>query len=180
MPANKIQITWSRRLLKGISIDEGAYICYSSVDCTDMSIFEPMPFDPGWRSHKTNGPAVRYEVALSLSGDIVWMHGPFQAGRNPDLTIFRKALKEKLNHNELVIADGVYVDLSCTYNEGLSESLAQRIRSRHETLFTRFKSFNILTNRFRHGLEKHSDCFFAIGNLVQLSIENGDTLFDLE
>jgi len=40
--------------------------CSISVDGTDFTITEPTPFSPIWFSHKTNGPAIRYEVALSV------------------------------------------------------------------------------------------------------------------
>lgn len=83
-------------------VDDGMFVCYSSIDCTDMPITEKPPFDPGWMSHKFRGAGVRYEVCLSLSGSIVWVNGPFMAGANSDLSIFRNKLKSKLISNEVM------------------------------------------------------------------------------
>ena len=35
-----------------------------SLDCVDFLIPEPWPFNTQWRSFKSNGPAVRYEIGL--------------------------------------------------------------------------------------------------------------------
>ncbi|KAL3906959.1 MAG: hypothetical protein SGARI_003765, partial [Bacillariaceae sp.] len=46
-------------------------------------------------SHKYNKAGFSYELAISLNGGLVWVHGPFPAGQN-DITIFRKGLKARL------------------------------------------------------------------------------------
>lgn len=53
-----------------------------------------------------NGPALRYEVPVSIHiCNIVWTHGPWPAGV-PDVTIFRAGLKERLEMaNEFAIAE---------------------------------------------------------------------------
>lgn len=68
---------------------EGSLLIFLiSVDGTDCRIEEPRPFSTKWFSQKFKGPAVKYEVALDLlTGDCVWINGPFQGGTN-DLTIF--------------------------------------------------------------------------------------------
>jgi hypothetical protein len=50
-----------------------------TVDGTDFWVYEPTPFDTQWYSHKINGPALRYEVAVCIkkTGWIVWIN-PFQ------------------------------------------------------------------------------------------------------
>ena len=59
----------------------GAFV---TVDDTDFPINEPSPFSSTYFSHKINGPALRYEVAVSVGpANIVWAHGPFKAG-TPD------------------------------------------------------------------------------------------------
>ena len=67
-----------------------------------------------WYSHKFNGPALRYEVAVCIqTGWIVWTGGPFPAGDFPDLEIYRLDLKERLCEHERVEADEGYAgDLS--------------------------------------------------------------------
>lgn len=92
---------------------EDGYIIYTSVDCVDLQIFEPEPFNPAWFSSEINGAAVRYEVCVSLDGDIVWTKSPRKAGELQDLSIFRSELKLKLSDGEIVIADSAYLDTSC-------------------------------------------------------------------
>ena len=63
-----------------------------SVDGTDCAINESRPFLSKWYSHKLNGPAVRYEVAVSLKGEIVAVNVPYEDGTNPDIKFFRNGL----------------------------------------------------------------------------------------
>ena len=93
-------LLWSNRF-KG---DTGN-TCLISVDGTDFQIYQWEPFWKGWFSHKFKGPGVRYEVGVCiLTGDIVWLHGPFPCGLWPDLKIFRKSLKQQLLEGEKVVA----------------------------------------------------------------------------
>lgn len=52
-------------------------------------------FEKDWWSPKNNSASVRYEVSLSISGEIVWIKRPFKSGANPDLSIFREDLAKK-------------------------------------------------------------------------------------
>ena len=53
---------------------------------------------------------VRYEVCICiLTGDIVWINGPYQCGTWPDISIFRDSLKSFLAPNERVEADDGYI-----------------------------------------------------------------------
>ncbi len=92
---------------KTVSVDGGKRWCSATVDYTDMSIYERTLFDAKWYSHKTNGAVVRYEVAVSLSGELVWVNGPYRAGQYSDLKIFRERLYNELLPNEVVIADAL-------------------------------------------------------------------------
>lgn len=66
-----------------------------------------------WYSHKLGGPAVRYEVALSMQiAKTVWAYGPIPASV-PDVAIFRRRLEHKLGH-----ADGfLYVTVDTPMND---------------------------------------------------------------
>ena len=55
----------------------------------------------------------------------------------------------------------------------------RRIRTRHETVNARFKSFGILKQTYRHNLINHGNIFRAVAVLTQLAIENGEPLFVL-
>ena len=53
-----------------------------------------------------------------------------------------------------------------------------RVRSRQETVNKRFKNWGILKQVFRDNIPKHGDAFCVIAVLTQLSIEDGEPLFD--
>jgi DDE superfamily endonuclease len=148
-----------------------------TVDGTDFRIREPKDFDSKWYTKKYNGPGLRYEVAVCIhTGHIVWCHGPFPCGQNPDITIFRKGLKDALEEGEMAEGDSGYIGepltLSSKYNfrsenHRRSKALA---RARHECINRLLKQFEVLHQRFHHGLEKHAMCFYAVAVITQLAI----------
>ena len=148
-----------------------------SVDGTDFRIREPSEFNTKWYTKKFNGPGVRYEVAICIhTGWIVWCHGPFPCGSNPDITIFRKGLKMALEDGERVEADTGYIGeplyISSKFdfrNENHRRSKAL-VRARHECINRFFKQFEVLHQIFIHDLEKHGMCFWAVAVITQLSI----------
>ena len=60
------------------------------------------------------------------------------------------------------------------------EELQQRVRNRHETVNRRFKQFQVLKQMFRHDIVLHQSVFIAVAVLTQISIENGDELFEID
>lgn len=110
---------------------------------------------------------------------MAWKSGPFSAGSNPDLSIFRSNLRQFLKNGEVVICDGTYRDTNCLQKDVVDETFSERVRARQESLFSRLKSFPVLNRRIRNDRSKHADCFFAVSNMTQLSIENGNRLFEL-
>lgn len=152
-----------------------------SVDCTDCSILEPYPFDRKWFSHKFKSAALRYEIGVVIeTGDISWVNGPFPAGENPDISIFRKDLKLHLMNKETVVADkGYRGDVACVTDSYINSDrlLINRVRARHETINKRLKTFNILKHRFRHDKKKHSICFHAVANITQIIFENNPPFY---
>lgn len=159
----------------------------ASVDGTDFQIYEPTPFNPGWYSHKFKGPGLRYEVALAIStGDIVHINGPFPCGNYPDITIFRSKLKQMLEDGEMVEADrgyrGEYYHVRTTVDYDDDEELISKgkVLARHETVNRRFKQFGVLKQVFRHHIGVHRVVFESVVVLTQLSINNGDKLFQVD
>lgn len=67
-----------------------------------------------------------------------------------------------------------------TGNNTIADYKQSVVRARHETVNRRFKEFNILHRTFRHDITKHHQVFFAVANLVQLSLEYENGLFDVE
>ena len=168
--------------------------CFISVDCTDCPIYEPYPFDKKWFSHKFNGPALKYEVAVCIkTGFIVWINGPF-AGSKSDQSIFKDGLSKELAADEAVEADAVYnfsggvaamqvktPAVGWNSEERKEKSVA---RSRNERINGKLKTFNVLTTFFRHSkpreemTDKHRLCFTAVAVITQLKIEAGETVDD--
>jgi DDE superfamily endonuclease len=157
-----------------------------SVDGTDFTIREPTPFSPRWFSHKTNGPGVRYEIAIAIqTGEPVWINGPFPCGTWTDLRIARYALVDALDPGEYYLADGGYRDgnqysQTPTGRHDFSDRQKATVRARHETYNKRLKDWGALRCAFRHALDSHSKIFRAIANVVQVTIMNGEPLFDVE
>ena len=129
---------------------------------------------------------MRYEIGISIfSGDIVWVSGPYRAGRYPDLTIFwQGGLKDRLlHHKEVAVADKGYrgeedyIDLP---DEGstMHQAMMSRACARHETCNRRFKQFAILGNRFRHSINWHRTIFHAVAVLTQINIDQGNELWN--
>lgn len=156
-----------------------------SVDGTDFRIEAA---GKRWYSHKFKKPGVRYEVAVAIkTGDIVWLKGPLPVGEWPDISIFRAALVHYLDKDERVEADDGYIGEAPantkTPNMFTREkdklSMQARVRNRQETVNKRFKQWGCLSQRFRHGVVKHSACFRAVAILTQLSFEFGEPLFSV-
>jgi len=66
------------------------------------------------------------------------------------------------------------------YSGPIFKETQMRVGRRQETVNARLKSFRCLEKRFDHDILKHSFCFFAAATLIQLAIEDGETLFQVE
>ena len=177
-----IQILWDNRLLGDIGIPQKI-----TTDGTDFRVMQ-QPNQRGYYSFKFRGPAMRYELGIGIqSGYIVWASRGYKAGANPDITIFRKGgLKDLLlEAGEKTVADLGYrgePELIDVPNEGSADYRVQMAyaRARHETCNKRLKNFNCLKERFRHSIDYHNVCFDAVLVVTQLSLQNGEPLFDVE
>lgn len=148
-----------------------------SLDGTDFRINEPTPFNKKWFSHKFKSAGIRYEIGISIvMGEIVWASGGFPCGEWPDLKI-AKDLYLKYASNEVTLADKGY--RLNNFFKNPSNAKQKRILARHETFNGRLKEFAILNNRFRNSLKKHPMVFHALTNVLQVSISNGERLFEL-
>ena len=166
--------------------------CFVSVDGTDCPVFEPWPFDSKMFSHKTNGPALKYEVAVAIStGYIVWVNGPFKGGKG-DSKIFQEGLKHHLYQDEMVEVDAGYRGDDKFMNPSMASDSKGRknksiVRGRHENVNSRLKIYNVLTSYFRHMkpnnkfMVKHGMCFDSVAVITQLKMEFGrERLYDVE
>lgn len=190
---------WASRFVQGLSFllpkvvvfdrrfrGVGRHHHTMSVDGTDCRINSPTPFSRTWYSHKFHAAGVRYEVGVSLrKSEIVWVNGPFRCGSNPDITIFRRALKQRLRRGERIMADKGYrgepdcIDVPKDDDPPALTRLKRRIGARHETVNYRLKTFRCLSEKFRHDLRKHQMFFHAVTVVTQVNITNGDPLFSV-
>ena len=163
-----------------------------SIDGTDFRIPQQGPALPGnlFSSHKFKGKcALRYEIGVDIvSGNIAWIEGPYAAGKYPDINIFRLALAHWLDPYERVEADDGYIGEAphkvkcpgCAANPTENLAMQNRVRARHETLNGRLKNWEILKQVYRHDIIEHGDIFPAVAVITQLSIENGEPLFEVD
>lgn len=175
---NSAKILWENRF----KLDK-ANDCLISVDGTDIRIPE---LGRVFYSHKYKKSAFRYEVALCiLTGDIVWINGPYPAGKWPDIEIFRDSLRSHLEKDERVEADDGYIGDSPTFvkcpgsfaNPEETEFMQRRVMNRQETINKRLKQFKCLAVTWRGDLVKHGTAFRAVAVISQFSINHGEKLF---
>lgn len=157
-----------------------------TVDGTD---FQMPQLGPLFSSHKfAKKSGLRYEVAVCiLTGDIVWVNGPYECGKWNDIKIFRDSLMSHLAPFERVEADDGYLGehpqhVKCPKgfaNPEITEYMQQRVRNRQETVNRRFKSWDILKQVFRHihHIPDHGDVFRSVAVITQLAINEGEKLF---
>lgn len=111
-------------------------------------------------------------------------NGPYPCGRNSDLRIFKRCMKQALLPGETVIADGAYRDPKCEKNARTGDmsrgGFHGTVRAMHETSYRRLKQFDLLSQRFRHNRRVHSVCFRAVASLTQLTIRNVHPLFGVK
>jgi hypothetical protein len=165
--------------------------CTMTVDGTDFRIPQKGAATKGnaFASHKYAGKsALRYELGVDiLAGNLVWIQGPYPAGKFTDIVIFNKVLRNFLEPGERVEADEGYRGhpdkIKCPGNDmnpAENRGMQGRVRARHETLNGRLKNWGILSQVYRHDIMRHGDVFRACAVLTQLTVENGEPLFEVE
>lgn len=103
-----------------------------------------------------------------------------------DLEVAREEFIFNLPDNEKAIADDGYVD----YTKFIFPEIFPRgdpirrvlkmIMARHETFNGRLCSFAVLNTPFRHELEFHPPCFFAVLKVIQMMmLFGGEPLYSV-
>ncbi len=122
-----------------------------------------------------------------LAGNLVWIQGPYPAGKYNNIKIFNSVLRHYLEPGERVEADNGYVGhadkIKCLHNTcNPEENLAIQacVRSWHETWNGRLKNWGILAQVYSHDIVAHGMVFHACTVVSQLSIANGEPLFEVE
>ena len=128
---------------------------------------------------KFKGPGLKYEIGLSIAtGQIVWINGGIPC-KTHDLTLARSKLVRKLLPEEKIIADSGYRDDRFFLHHIAvinTPKFYKNVRARHENINRRIKTFSVIGSTFRHPLHKHVPCFFAVANIVQLKMDNGNPM----
>ena len=122
-----------------------------------------------------------------LTGDIVWVNGPFACGLWSDWKIFSEGgLRSYLEEGERVEADDGYEHGDPEFVKTRSgvfhnnNDVRNRVRARHETVNKRLKQFGALSSIFRHNISKHAVVFDTAVVLTQISFNRGEKLFQTE
>ncbi|MEL7338863.1 MAG: transposase family protein [Bacteroidota bacterium] len=131
-----------------------------TVDGTHCWITEPT--HPDWSqdkryfSHKHKKAGINYELAIAIAtSQLVWMNGPFPAGRSDNKIFAEDGLKDRLaNIGKKAIGDKGYNghrDTCSTFNSHDSRAVKKfksRALKRHETFNNLTKRFDCLKHRF--------------------------------
>jgi hypothetical protein len=132
--------------------------------------------------------ALRYDLGVDiLAGNLVWIQGPYSAGKYTDITIFNKVLRNFLEPGERVEANEGYrghpVNIKCqgnVANPAENWAMQGRVRARYKMLNRWLKNWGILSQVFRYHIMMHGDVFRACAVVTQLTVENGKPLFKVE
>jgi hypothetical protein len=162
-----------------------------TVDGTDFHIPQKGVAKKGnaFGSHKYAGKStLRYELGVDiLVGNLVWIQGPYPASKYTNIKIFNKVLRNFLELGERVEADEGYRShpnkIKCPGNDANpaeNRGMQGRVRARHETLSGRLKTWGILSQVFRHHIMMHGGVFRACAVVTQLTIQDGEPLFEVE
>ena len=162
-----------------------------TVDGTHVWIQEPkhetLSKDTEYFSHKFNKSGINYELGIAIaSGKLIWLNGPFKAGRN-DLNIFvEEGLEQRLLLlGKKAIGDGIYQghEKAVSFpNRCDSYGVAKfksRALKRHESFNGMLKKFRILSDCFRHRVDKIAPAFESIAVICQYKIEREEPLYDV-
>jgi hypothetical protein len=131
----------------------------------------------------------RYELGVDiLAGNLVWIQGPYPAGKYTDIKNFNKVLRNFLEPGERFEADEWYRGhpdkIKCPGNDANPEEnrrMQGRVRACHETLNGWLKNWGFLSQVFRHHIMMHDDVFWACAVVTQLTIiQDGEPLFEVE
>ena len=153
------------------------------MDCTDCRIYEvQVPFCTVWYSSKFRGPGIRYEIAICiLTGDIVWINGPFPCGITDNI-IYKSDLGKRLRPGEFVEADSGYEGNDNVKPPGAKVNHVQgekksQARGRHEGVNGRITFFHAICDRFRHNDHgKHRTMFVATAVAIQIGFNLNEGL----
>lgn len=187
--AEKIrQLKWEKIVWPGDNFGTDLWVL--TVDGVHFWIEEPE--HPDWSqdteyfSHKYGHAGLCYELGIALDGGLIWMNGPFKAGRSDNSIFQKEGLKQKLSATgKRGIADGGYPGsptLLSTPNHHDAKSVKMfksRALKRHEKFNGMIKTFDCLKGRFRHSVGRFEQCMESVCVICQYKVEMGEPLYDV-
>lgn len=145
------QIDFEQRTL-GAPNKTHIFVTLKSMDCPIQR-----PMDSGrqrYFSSRINGPAMRYEIGLSLrTGQIVWVNGGYPCGEVDDLTLAKKAYVQAVQEGEKTMAGNAYTDSPYFIVPKSHPRLAEQFQMAeelHNTVQNAFRQWAVLRTSFRH------------------------------
>ncbi len=187
-PPPQMQIVFESRL-GNHDVDNN---CMMTVDGMDFCILQKGIAKKGdaFASHKyVSKFPLHYELGVDiLAGNLVWIQGPYPAGKYTDIKNFNKVLHHFLELGEWVEAEdegyrGHLDKIKCPGNDANpaeNQVMQERVRSHHETLNGWLKTWGSLSQVFCHCITMHGDVSRACAVVTQLTVENGEPLFEVE
>ncbi|XP_037047178.1 uncharacterized protein LOC119081971 [Bradysia coprophila] len=171
-------IVWENRKQKSV----GGQTAFCSLDSIDLKIRDQNPSSPKWYSHKLKAPGLRYEIGISIqTGHIVWKNTGYPCGDSSETALARESYTLCVEPGEKTFAKKSYRNEQFFILPNPNNKTEhERIMARHLELTQRLKRFASLKQPFRHDLEKHTTVFNAVINVIQLMLENGDPLRDVD
>ena len=132
--------------------------------------------------------ALRYELGVDiLAGNLVWVGGPYPAGTWTDVKTFDDILSHLLDLGKHIEVDNGYISradkVKCPNNYwNPTENLGMQsmARSHHETFNGRLKNWGVLSKIYHHDITVHGMVFYACVVVTQLSISNGEPMFEVK
>lgn len=127
------------------------------MDCTNFRILELSLFSSRWYFHKFNGPAIRYDVPISLkNGTLIWTRRPFKCGAYNDLSTLNLKQKFMLNNGKCVVADEEYSDakvLTAKFEPVEVKVLNNHFIAKHKIVKGGLKRFQAPSFPFGYGVD---------------------------
>jgi len=173
-------------------LEEAEEIYVLSVDGVHFRTNEPRKVpSANWCSHKHKSAGLGYEIGISIwHNQVVWIAGPFQPATHDKTKYEEKdGLQSRIPEGKLCVGDRGYrgekgrqersLSIRNTRDSDELKEFKRRVRARHENFNARIKAFDIMENRFRHGMARHKTVFEAVCVLCQYDMENGHPLFDV-
>ncbi len=179
LPPPQTQIVFESRLGAHDVLND----CTMTVDGTDFRIPQKGAATKG--NAFASKSALRYELGVDiLTGNLVWIQGPYPAGKYTDITIFNKVLRNFLEPGERIKANEGYRShpdkIKCPGNDANpaeNRGMQGRVRACHKMLNGRLKNWGILSQVFCHNIMRHGDVFRACAVVTQFTVQNGEPHF---